>query len=68
MCVHHWMIDSCDKGVCKKCGKIKDFSQPPIRLTKAERSELRINNNEFYLQGSVSLDIMQGLRKELWYR
>jgi Fe2+ or Zn2+ uptake regulation protein len=68
MCVHHWILDSCDKGVCKKCGKVKDFSQPIERLTRKEVKLVNSFNNEFYLQGSISLDIVQGLRKEQWYR
>ena len=24
-CVHHWLIDLCNKGVCKKCGATRDF-------------------------------------------
>jgi len=45
------MIDSCDKGVCKKCGKIKDFS-PKIVLTKAEKKALFLPfNHWFYSQG-----------------
>ena len=52
MCVHHWEIDSHDKGVCKKCGEEKDFSQPVGRLT---RKEFKFVNNlgkgEYYMQG-----------------
>ena len=51
MCVHHWMLDSRDRGACKKCGKKKDFSPPPIRLTYAEKCEHRKETNEYYLQG-----------------
>lgn len=29
MCQHFWKIDSMNKGVCKDCGKVKDF-QPGI--------------------------------------
>ena len=25
-CVHHWIIDAANLGVCKKCGQIKQFS------------------------------------------
>uniref|UniRef100_A0A6H2A2F7 Uncharacterized protein n=1 Tax=viral metagenome TaxID=1070528 RepID=A0A6H2A2F7_9ZZZZ len=36
MCVHHRVIDYYDKGVCKKCGRKKDFSPPAERLTRKE--------------------------------
>jgi len=25
-CIHHWLIDHMNLGVCKKCGSIKQFS------------------------------------------
>lgn len=27
MCTHYWEIDSVDKGVCKNCGKKKNFRE-----------------------------------------
>ncbi len=26
-CVHHWLIDLKDQGVCKKCGATRDFPE-----------------------------------------
>jgi hypothetical protein len=26
-CIHHWMIDERNLGVCKKCGAIRQFSR-----------------------------------------
>mgnify|MGYP001592313967 FL=1 len=54
MCVHHWILDSRDRGACNKCGKKKDFSPPPIRLTYAEKCDLRKETDGYYLQGSLS--------------
>lgn len=57
MCVHYWVIDSSDKGVCKVCGEEKDFSPPPIKLVKAERWGLKKPfNHHFYRQGVIWLD------------
>ena len=25
-CIHHWIIDAANLGVCKKCGQVKQFS------------------------------------------
>ena len=25
MCVHYWMIDNANKGICKKCGAVHDY-------------------------------------------
>ena len=57
MCVHYWILDSSEKGTCKLCGKVRDFSPPPIKLTKLEKSEFRVPfNHDFYMQGRVCLD------------
>ena len=34
MCVHHWMIDSSNYGVCKKCKKTKDFNPGNNKLDR----------------------------------
>ncbi len=26
-CIHHWLIDERNLGVCKKCGEIRQFSR-----------------------------------------
>lgn len=57
-CIHYWVLDSCDKGVCKKCGSIKDFSPPPERLTRLEKAETRKLNHDFYRQGRICLNIL----------
>ena len=52
MCVHYWIIDRYNKGICKRCGGEKDFSPPPIKMTNAERSEMRMPfNHDFYRRG-----------------
>ena len=57
MCVHHWTIDSHDKGICKLCRENKDFSPPPIKLTKQEKREIKWPfNHDFYRQGSICLE------------
>ena len=57
MCVHYWMLDSSDKGICKLCGKQKGFSPRPERLTKQEKREIEYPfNRDFYLQGNVCLN------------
>ncbi len=57
MCNHHWHIDSCNKGKCELCGKIKDF-QP--RIDKVFGADLPpwklpmrrpLISGEYYLQG-----------------
>ena len=54
MCVHYWMLDSCDKGICKHCGEQRNFSPPTERLTRAERAETRIFfNHDYYWKGSI---------------
>ena len=60
MCAHHWMVDSCDNGVCKKCGKEKNFSKPWERLTGKEVKLARdIGNAEYYMQGILHVsDLM----------
>ena len=58
MCVHYWVIDSSNQGICKKCGKGESFSPPPIKLTKAERAKIKVNTNEYYMQGILRLDRM----------
>jgi len=32
-CVHHWMIDGKNNGVCKKCGAVKQFPSSWSPLT-----------------------------------
>jgi len=57
MCVHHWILDSCDKGICKKCGREKDFSQPLERLIKKEVKLIYdLGNAEYYMQGRIYLN------------
>ena len=58
MCVHHWLIDSSNKGICSRsgCGMVKYFSTRPIKLTKQEKREIKSPfNHEFYKQGRVCL-------------
>ncbi len=56
MCVHYWILDTSNKGICKKCGKSKDFSEPPIILTKQEKREIKAPfNDDFYKRGSICL-------------
>ena len=58
MCVHHWILDSCDKGICKKCGKEKDFSRPLGRLTRKEVKLVRdLGNAEYYMQGALHINL-----------
>lgn len=26
-CIHHWIIDSCNVGLCKYCGEVRDFEK-----------------------------------------
>jgi len=48
------VIDSLDKGGCKKCGKEKDFSQPLGRLVRKEIKLVHnLGNAEYYMQGSL---------------
>lgn len=57
MCVHYWMLNSSDKGVCKFCGEEKEFLSPLIRLTKLEKSEVkRPFNHDFYMKGRICLN------------
>ena len=57
MCVHYWVINSANQGICKKCGKTKDFSPPRVRLNKAEKTETKIPfNPDFYLKGGLCLE------------
>ena len=57
MCVHYWVIDSLNNGICKRCGGVKDFSSPPIKMTKQEKREIKYPfNHDFYMQGRVWLD------------
>ena len=58
MCVHHWMLDSFNQGTCKRCGVKRDFSEPPIKLTKFEKSLFRvIFNHDFYMRGKLPSDV-----------
>ena len=69
MCVHHWMLDSCDRGICKLCGQKRDFSPPPIRLTEQEKNRIMINTQEYYMQGILRISEMNrliGLSKIKW--
>ena len=62
MCVHHWILDSFNQGVCKKCGREKDFSEPPIKLTKLEKSSFRaIFNHDFSVRGKLPSNF-QGIK------
>ncbi len=57
MCVHYWIIDSHNKGICRKCDKEKDFSPYPIKLTADEKREIKYSfNHVFYRQGGVCLE------------
>ena len=57
MCAHFWMLNTIGKGICKNCGKQKDFSLPPIRFTELEKRLLETlvsaGKEEFYWQGSL---------------
>ena len=33
-CIHHWLIDERNLGVCKKCGAIRQFSRSWSPLSK----------------------------------
>ncbi len=56
MCVHYWILDSSDKGVCKKCGIVKDFA-PKIEITIREKRVIYHSFNDvFYRQGKIWLD------------
>ena len=58
MCKHHWILNSTDKGVCKLCGKHKDFSPPPERLNRMELKHVRelCTTNGYYMQGRFCVD------------
>lgn len=57
MCVHYWMIDSNERGVCKKCGKEKDFSEPLGRLTRKEVQLVHsLIFGEYYMQGTLRVN------------
>jgi hypothetical protein len=62
MCSHYWRLDSCNKGQCKLCGKVKDF-QPGInkafRTTQKHVSDCVQNLNliqtgGYCMQGSYT--------------
>ena len=65
MCVHHWMLDSSSKGVCKICGEEKDFSQKIERLTRKEVKLINGFNDTFYLQGGSPRGFIKGIN-EIW--
>ena len=61
MCKHHWILDFHDKGICKKCSKEKEFSQPLGRLTRKEITLVRaLGNAEYYMQGALRVDNEKG--------
>lgn len=56
MCVHHWMIDSSDKGVCILCNKQKDFHRPE-KLLKTEKKLVRsLGTEDYYMQGILRVN------------
>ncbi len=60
MCKHYWRVDSYNKGVCKLCGKVKDF-QLGIDKLEGNSTKYPVRGNTlchdlcmtggFYLQG-----------------
>ena len=59
MCVHHWILDSTDRGVCKLCGAKKSFAQRPIRLNKYEKEEVKHSfNDQFYHKGGLCRNVL----------
>ena len=57
MCVHYWVIDYSNKGICNLCGQEKDFSPSPEKLTKPEKKGVMHSfNHHFYKQGAICLN------------
>ena len=61
-CQHYWKIDSKNKGICKKCGEVKDYQPGLDKLFGickgySSRAELRLdlplcNVGGYAVQGS----------------
>ena len=57
MCVHYWILDFSDKGICNKCGKEKDFSPPPVKFNRHEKMKvISLFEDDFYMKGKLWLD------------
>ena len=54
MCVHHWIIDSRNYGICKKCGEEQDFDWEIPKPNKTEMAMIRaLKPTDFYYQGHI---------------
>lgn len=42
-CIHHWLIDSTNKGKCIKCGASKDFAPACKRAFPEDYGGLKMN-------------------------
>lgn len=69
MCKHHWLVDSRNQGICKLCGKEKDFQAAlsnsmrtndkviPFERRIIERFSVA---NDYYLQGHLTTPVKIG--------
>ena len=69
-CVHHWIIDTHNRGQCKFCGEYKDFREDIKRVFKYADDSLRdnitladiCNKAEYYLQGSIPTEYKEAFQ------
>lgn len=59
MCVHYWMVDSSNKGICKLCRFVKDFSQPMPKIHKREKSMIESMDFDYYMRSGIKEDVYE---------
>ncbi len=63
MCIHYWLVDAKNRGICRRCGKRHDFVIDINRVfgyEKTERFVPALPIADYYIQGSISKEYTIG--------